>query len=217
MEDAVELLIVDDHAFYREGVREMLERTPHLSVVGEAANGREAVDQALELQPDVVLMDVRMPVLDGIAATREIVARSPHIRVLVVTMHEEEDTVFAALKAGARGYVLKDSTRGDLERAIFSVSRGDAIFSAGVAERMLGFFLQPHPAPLPLETQMRSELTEREHSILACLGEGFNNAEIAEKLRLSNKTVRNNLLNIYDKLQVRDRMQAALLARTREK
>ena len=141
MEETLELLIVDDHIFYREGVRAMLERVSGLRVVGEASDGTEAVQKVLELQPDVVLMDVRMTGMDGISATREIVAQSPHVRVLMVTMHEDDATVFSALKAGARGYVLKDSTRADLERAIFSVARGEAIFLPGVAERMLGFFL----------------------------------------------------------------------------
>ena len=213
MEETLELLIVDDHIFYREGVRAMLERVSGLRVVGEASDGTEAVQKVLELQPDVVLMDVRMTGMDGISATREIVAQSPHVRVLMVTMHEDDATVFSALKAGARGYVLKDSTRADLERAIFSVARGEAIFLPGVAERMLGFFLQPHPPEISRETQLRSELTPREQEILRGLGNGLSNLEIAQKLELSPKTVRNYLLNIYSKLQVRDRVQAALLAR----
>jgi len=131
----------------------------------------------------------------------------------MVTMHEDDSTIFSALKAGAKGYVLKDSTRADLERAIFSVARGEAIFSPGVAERMLGFFLQPYPEELNRDLRLRSELTPREQEILQGLGDGLSNLEIAKKLELAPKTVRNYLLNIYDKLQVRDRVQAALLAR----
>ena len=136
MRETIDLLIVDDHPGYREGMAAMLSRVDGLRIVAEAADGREAIGKALELQPDVVLMDVRMPQIDGISATREIIRQSPRIRILVVTMSEDDNTVFAALKAGARGYVLKDSTRADLERAIAAVARGEAIFSSGVAERL---------------------------------------------------------------------------------
>jgi DNA-binding NarL/FixJ family response regulator len=138
-EEILEVFIVDDHTFYREGVRAMLERTVGVQVVGEAADCAEAVKKVLELQPDVVLMDVRMPSLDGISATRAIVAQSPHVRVLMVTMHEDDATVFSALKAGARGYVLKDSTRADLERAIFSVARGKPSFRREWPNECWGF------------------------------------------------------------------------------
>ena len=215
MRETIDLLIVDDHPGYREGMAAMLSRVDGLRIVAEAADGREAIGKALELQPDVVLMDVRMPQIDGISATREIIRQSPRIRILVVTMSEDDNTVFAALKAGARGYVLKDSTRADLERAIAAVARGEAIFSSGVAERLLGYFAAP-PLGWPASTVSQvglSELTEREKDILRGLGEGLSNAEIAERAGLTTKTVRNYLLNVYDKLQVRDRVQAALKAR----
>lgn len=217
----IRLMIVDDHAFYRESLRAMLERMPGIDVIAEASDGQEAIMVALERNPDVILMDVRMPGMDGISATRAICAQNSHIRILIVTMQEDDDTVFSALRAGAKGYVLKDSSRADLERAIWAVSRRESIFSAGVAERILHFLSAPLAAiPSPVASNLiasnpvqHTDLTNREQKILQGLVEGLSNAEIGLRLGITAKTVRNYLLNVYDKLQVRDRVQAVLYAK----
>jgi DNA-binding NarL/FixJ family response regulator len=214
----ITLMIVDDHAFYRESLRAMLERIPEIEVIAEASDGQEAIVVALERNPDVILMDVRMPGMDGISATRAICAQNPQIRILIVTMQEDDDTVFSALRAGAKGYVLKDSSRADLERAIWAVSRRESIFSAGVAERILHFLSAPQlPAPVSTPSTpnnaQHTDLTEREQEALQGLVDGLSNAEIGLRLGITAKTVRNYLLSVYDKLQVRDRVQAVLYAK----
>ena len=213
MTDAIEpvrVLIVDDHASFRSGLRALLGTAADLLVVGEAADGREAVDAAGALQPDVILMDVTMPGIDGIEATRRIVDAAPHVAILVLTMSSEDESVFAAIRAGARGYVLKGAQRAELLRAIRSVAAGEAIFGPGIARRLVGYFSRPAPAgasePFP-------QLTEREREILDLIAAGRSNAEITSKLVLSPKTVRNHVSNVFAKLDVRDRAEAIVRAR----
>ena len=201
------VLIADDHLFYREGLRVMLGAVPEIQLVGEAATGDEAIERALALQPDVVLMDLKMPGATGIEATRRIVRENPRIGVLVLTMFDD-DSVFAAMRAGARGYLLKDARLEDVVRAIDAVGRGEAIFSPSIAERLLAYFARNRPV-----TTAFPELTEREHEILALIAHGRTNEQIAAQLVVSIKTVRNHVSTIFSKLQVADRAQAVVRAR----
>jgi DNA-binding NarL/FixJ family response regulator len=204
------LLIADDHPMFRHGIRALVDVTPAIAIVGEATTGDAAVELAEQLQPDLILMDVQMPGLNGIEATRRIVQASPHIRVLVVTMFEEESTVFAAMRAGARGYILKDATQDELLRAIRAAANGEAIFSPSIASQLITFFMAPHPT---LPKTAFPELTDRERGILDLLAQGKNNSEIATDLTLSTKTVSNYVSNILSKLQVADRTEAVIRAR----
>lgn len=208
--DRIRLLIADDHAFYREGVRAMLLDLEEMEIAGVAVNGDEVMAQAEALQPDVILMDIKMPGINGIEATRRILARSPHIRVLVITMFEDDDSVFAAMRAGARGYLLKDADRDELVRAIQAVYRGEAIFSPSIAQRMMIYF---SALPKSASAAAFPELTERELEILQHIAQGENNAAIARELSLSLKTVQNHVSNIFSKLQVADRAQVIIKAR----
>lgn len=208
--DTLRVLICDDHTMFRDGVRALLSSAPDLEYAGEASNGVEAVSMASKLQPDVILMDVNMPDLDGIEATRRILAASPGIRVLVLTMFQDDSSVFASMRAGARGYVLKGAKHDEMLRAIRAVGNGEAIFSPAIALRMIDFFASAHPVT-PL--QPFAELSEREHEILELIARGHKNNEIANRLVLSEKTVRNHVSNIMSKLQVTDRTQAILRAR----
>jgi len=204
------VLIADDHQFFRDGVRALLNAQPDMECAGEATNGEEALRLATELQPDVVLMDVQMPGISGVEATRQIVSGSPQVRVLVVTMFEDDALVFAAMRAGARGYLLKGVRHEDMVRAIRAVGNGDAIFSPAIAARMVEYFAALQPGR---PTQVFPELSSREREILALLAQGLKNAEIAERLVISPKSVRNYVSNIISKLQVADRAQAILRAR----
>ena len=207
--DTLRILVAEDHPLFRKGVISLLSSVPEFEVVGEATSGKEAVARATELQPDVVLMDLQMPGGNGIEATREIVHESPSIRVLVVTLFEDDDSVFMALRAGARGYVLKDADEEELVRAIRAVGRGEAIFSPAVAERVLAYFAgSPRAVPLAFPT-----LTDREREILNLIARGHPNPSIAKELSLSTKTVGNYVSNIFAKLQVADRAQAMIRAR----
>ena len=210
MKDKVRVLIVDDHPLFREGMRGRLDRVGEITVVGEAASGDEAVDLARELEPHVILMDIKMPGLNGIEATREIRQASPEVGVLVLTMFEDDDSVFAAMRAGANGYLLKGSGGEEVVYAIRAVASGEAVFGAGVAERIIGFLSGPRPA-----TPRRAfpELTEREEEVLSLVAQGKSNQEIASRLFVSLKTVRNHVSNILLKLQVADRAQAVIRAR----
>jgi len=201
------VLIADDHLFYREGLRVMLGAVPEIQLVGEAAAGDEAIERAVALQPDVVLMDLKMPGASGIEATRRIVRESPRIGVLVLTMFDD-DSVFAAMRAGARGYLLKDARLEDVVRAIDAVGRGEAIFSPSIAQRLLSYFASSRSTTLTFP-----ELTEREHEILGPIAHGRTNDQIAEQLVVSIKTVRNHVSTIFSKLQVADRAQAVVRAR----
>ena len=207
--ELLRVLIADDHPLFRDGLRGLLESVDDTEVVGEAATGEEAVRLAEALQPDVVLMDLNMPGINGIEATRRIVQTSPHIQVLVVTMYEDDDSVFAALRAGARGYLLKGANQQETLRALRAVGNGEAIFGPAIARRLLGFFSTPKPTP----PQAFPELTDREAEVLGLIARGQSNQEIAERLYLSLKTVRNHVANICSKLQVADRTQAAIRAR----
>jgi len=208
--DQIRILIADDHPLFRKGMRALLASMPDVEVLAEATSGQEALALAGSLQPDVILMDLQMPGGGGIAATRQIAAASPHIRILVVTLFEDDDSVFAALRAGARGYVLKDTDEEEMLRAIRAVAGGEAIFSPAIAARLIDFFAAPRPAA---PKAIFPELTEREREILGWIAQGQSNAEIAARLSLSLKTVRNHVSNIYSKLQVADRVQAAMRAR----
>jgi DNA-binding NarL/FixJ family response regulator len=208
--DPIRLLVADDHGRFRDGVRAMLRREDEIELVGEATTGDEAIAAADALQPDVVLMDLRMPGTNGIEATRRILETSPHMRVLVLTMYEDDDSVFAALRAGARGYLLKGADKVEILRAIDAVSSGEAIFGPAIAQRLMRYFALPRPAMAPIAFP---ELTEREREILARIAQGWSNQEIATSLVVSLKTVRNHVANIFSKLQVADRTQAILQAR----
>jgi DNA-binding NarL/FixJ family response regulator len=208
--DILRILIADDHQLFRDGVRTLLLTASDMRLVGEAETGNRAITLAAELQPDVVLMDIQMPGPNGIEATRHILHASPHVAVLMVTMFDDDHSVFAAMRAGARGYVLKGAKHDDLLRAIRAVGNGEAIFSPTIAVRMMDFFAVMRPAKLP---QVFPELSDREREILNLIAEGYKNPEIAEQLVISPKTVRNHVSNILSKLQVADRAQAILKAR----
>ncbi len=206
----IRILIADDHPLFRDGMHGLLDTVPDTEVVGEATSGEEVVSLAATLQPDVILMDIKMPGINGIAATREILATSPHIGILMVTMLEDDESVFAAMRAGARGYVLKGANQADILLAIRAVARGEIIFGPGIARRLLRFFSTIRPqAP----QRVFPDLSERETELLALMAQGKSNQEIADQLDLSLKTVRNHVSNIFSKLQVADRSQAILRAR----
>ena len=188
----------------------MLTGTGATELVGTARDGEEGVRLALALQPDVLLMDLNMPRINGIDATAQVVASSPHIKVLVLTMLEDDDSVFAAIRAGAKGYLLKGTRRRDLLRCIEAVGAGEVIFGPGIAERVTSYFAQATAAPVP---EAFPELTAREHEILRLIAAGRENAEIAREFGLSTKTVRNHASNIFMKLQVAHRAQAIVKAR----
>jgi len=207
--DPIRVLIADDHPLFRDGMHGLLDSVPDTAVVGEATTGEEAIDLAATLQPDVILMDLRMPGLNGFEATRAILQTSPHIGVLVVTMLDDDDSVFAALRAGARGYLLKGANQVETLVAIRAVAAGEAIFGPGIAQRLLGYFAGVRPAA----PRLFPELTERETEILGLIARGRGNPEIAEQLSLSLKTVQNHVSNILSKLQVADRAQAVIRAR----
>ncbi len=210
MPEAIRVLIADDHRLFLEGLRALLGSLEGLEVVGEAASGREVVSRAALLQPDVILMDIGMPDLNGVEATRRILAESPHIGILMVTMFEDDESVFTAMRAGARGYILKGADQAELLRAVQAVASGEALFSANIAARLMRFFSSPRP-DLPLNAF--PDLTEREREVLGLIAEGKGNAEIARALDISGKTVRNHVSNIFSKLQVADRAQAIVKAR----
>lgn len=212
----IHVLIADDHVFYREGVRALLSNSPEITVIGEASNGEEVIAKAAELQPTVILMDLKMPGVNGIDATRRIHEINPKIGVLVITMFDDDDSVFAAMRAGARGYLLKDADKDELVRAIIAVERGEAIFSPAIAQRMIQYFTgsaagQSHTKKG--QSDEFAELTERELEILELIAQGQNNSTIAIRLSLSIKTVQNYVSSILTKLQVADRAQAIVRAR----
>lgn len=205
----IRILIADDHTLFRDGLRALLGSIPDAEVVGEAATGEEAVERAVATRPDVVLMDIQMPGMNGIEATRRILRTDSAVGVVVLTMFEDDDSVFAAMRAGARGYILKGADQAEMLRAIRAVAGGEALFGPAIAARLLGFFAgkpAAPPAPFP-------ELTEREREVLDLIAAGRGNAEIADRLFLSPKTVRNHISSIFGKLQVADRAQAIVRAR----
>ncbi len=221
----VRIVIAEDHPIFRSGIRGLLATTDDLEVVGEAATGEEALKRAGELQPDLMLMDIRMPGMNGIEATQAIKEKYPAIEVLILTMYRDDQSVFTAMRVGAKGYVLKDADEDELLQAVRMVGSGHAVFSSGIAERMMHYFasqvsgsaasseqadhetvrsaLRAHPA--------FEELTRREADILALIAKGDTNAQIASHLHISIKTVANNVSNILNKLQVIDRHEARKL------
>lgn len=208
--ESLRVLIADDHPLFRKGMRALLESLPHVEVIGEASSGEEAVTMTTAQQPDLVLMDLQMPDGNGLAATREINKTSPHVRILMVTLFEDDESIFAALRAGAHGYILKDAEEDEMVRAIRAVGGGEAIFSPSIAARLMDYFATART----LEPQeIFPELTDREREILTLIARGESNGAIAEQLVISLKTVRNHVSNIYNKLQVADRAQAAIRAR----
>lgn len=204
----IRVVLADDHPVVRAGLTALLSSLPGIEVVGVATTGREAVREVVTTKPDVAVLDLQMPDLDGFAATREIARVAPEVAVLALTMFEDDDSVFAAMRAGARGYLVKGAEQEEIARAIRSVAAGEAIFGPGVARRVLGFFAAP-PAP----AEPFPDLTAREREILDLLAAGLPNAAIGQQLGLASKTVANNVSTIFTKLQVADRAQAIIQAR----
>lgn len=209
---SIRLLLVDDQALFREGLRTLLSVYDDLDVLGEADNGQEAVDLALTLRPDVVLMDLRMPVLDGVAATRLLLREMPAVKVIVLTTFDDDEHVFEGLRAGAVGYLLKDVPSVRLVEAIRAAAQGQSFLQPSVAAKVVAEFnrlsVQPPPAPPLVEP-----LSEREIEILGLIASGASNKEIAGRLFITEGTVKNHVTNILGKLDVRDRTQAALKAK----
>ncbi|MEV6108665.1 response regulator transcription factor [Streptomyces sp. NPDC051940] len=206
---ALRVVVADDHPVVRAGMRALLSSLPGLEVVAVASDGRAALREVVLHRPDVAVLDLQMPGMDGFTATREITRAAPEVAVLVLTMFDDDDSVFAAMRAGARGYLVKGAEQEELIRAIRAVAAGEAIFGPGVAQRVLGFFsAQPPPPADPFP-----ELTAREREILALLATGRTNASIAHHLGLAPKTVANRVSSIFTKLQVADRTSAATRAR----
>jgi DNA-binding NarL/FixJ family response regulator len=206
----IRILIADDHTLFRLAIRTLLRTVPGLTVVGEATTGAEAIDLAAELAPDLVLMDLQMPDVSGIQATRDITRASRSTRILVLTLFQDDDSVFAALRAGAIGYIVKDTDEEELIRAIRAAANGEAIFGPAIATRVLSWFAAQPKEPPPAAFL---ELTDREREILQFVAQGRSNPEIARELSLSPKTVANHVSNIFGKLQVSDRVQAVIRAR----
>ena len=210
--EPIRLLIADDHPAFRAGLRLLLESLDDLdvTVVAEAETGEQALEAAIELVPDVIVMDLQMPGLGGIETTRHVVRAVPHVRVLVLTMFDDDNSVFAALRAGAHGYVLKGAGQEQLARAIRAVAEGESIFSPAIATRVIESFASTGASQRPL---VFPELTDREREVLDLIARGMANPAIAQRLVLSPKTVRNHVSNILAKLQARDRSAAIVRAR----
>jgi DNA-binding NarL/FixJ family response regulator len=205
----IQVLVAEDSMAFREGLRDLFGATPDIHLTGDAVNGLEACSLAKRLQPDVILMDLQMPELNGIEATRRILSSSPHIAILVLTMYDDDESIFAAMRAGARGYLLKGALKAEILQAIRSVAAGGAIFSPAIANRLVKYFSQ-------MSTVANSafpELTEREQEVLVLIAKHHTNQEIAQKLKIRPKTVRNHVSNIFAKLQVADRAEAIIRAR----
>lgn len=212
--DMIRVLIVDDHALFRDGVNAILKAAPDIEVVGEAANGQEALQKVEALLPDVILMDIQMPDMTGLEATKRILRTFPEMGVIMITMLEDDDFLFAAMRAGARGYVLKGADKAEMLRSIRAVAQGEAIFGPAIANRLADFFRQVNASAMQNDNaKVFPDLTDREHEILELIALGRNNREIASHLHITIKTVSNHISNIYNKLQVADRAQAIILAK----
>ena len=210
---AVRVLVVDDQALFREALVTLLGARPEVEVVGEAGDGQQALERAAALQPDVVLMDLHMPVLDGIATTRRLRVEQPGVRVLALTTFDDDEDVFAALRAGALGYLLKDVSSDRLVEAVLSAARGESVLQPSVAAKVVARFAQLDDAPQPRSQPLVVPLSERELDVLRLLADGCSNREIAAALFLAEGTVKNHVTNVLGKLGARDRTQAALRAR----
>ena len=210
MERTIRVLIADDHGVFRWGLRTLLGSEPDIEVVGEAATGREVLERAAELQPDVILMDIQMPQINGIDATRRILEANPDVGVVVLTMFEDDESVFSAMRAGARGYVLKGAPHSEILKVLRAVGDGEAHFGPEIARRLMDFFSAPKPAS---PEEAFPELSSREREILELVARGHSNAKIAARLFVSPKTVANHLSRIFTKLQVADRAHAIIRAR----
>ncbi len=206
----IRVLIADDHPVFRFGLRTLLKADLTMEVVGEASNGEEVIKLADQLAPDVVLMDLTMPGMNGIEAARRILVKHPEMHILVLTMFEDDDSVFAAMRAGARGYLLKGAEGGETLQAIRVVSTGEAIFSPTIAKRLMQYFGASRPRG---PSQPFPDLTEREREVLSLIAQGYTNQAIAEQLVISPKTVRNHISSIFSKLQVTSRLEAILRAK----
>jgi DNA-binding NarL/FixJ family response regulator len=209
--DKISVLIADDHTLVRQGLSALFIAAPDIEVVGEAATGDEAIAKATELKPDVILMDVQMPGANGIEATRRILQTQPGIGIIMVTMLDDDNSVFAAMRAGARGYILKGADKAEVLKTIRAVAAGEALFGPAIASRMMNFFREQPTTEAAAPAF--PDLTEREREILTLIAQGQSNAAIAERLVISAKTVSNHISNIFNKLQVADRAQAAIRAR----
>ncbi len=210
---AVRVLVVDDQALFREALATLLGARPEVEVVGEAGDGHQALERAATLQPDVVLMDLHMPVLDGIAATRRLRVEQPGVRVLALTTFDDDEDVFAALRAGALGYLLKDVSSDRLVEAVLSAARGESVLQPSVAAKVVARFAQLDDAPRSRPQPLVVPLSDRELDVLRLLADGRSNREIAAALFLAEGTVKNHVTNVLGKLGARDRTQAALRAR----
>ena len=208
--DTIRLYIADDHNLFRDGLRALFQSIEDVVIVGESSDGQVAITEITHLQPDVVLMDIQMPGVNGIEATRRISTSSPHIGIIILTMFDDDDSVFAAMRAGARGYILKGADQHEMLRTIRAVSDGEALFGAQIANRLMDFFADLSPQ---VTAGIFPELTEREHEVLELIARGHKNQEIARQLVIAHKTVRNHVSNIFSKLQVADRAQAIIRAR----
>jgi DNA-binding NarL/FixJ family response regulator len=206
----IHVLLVDDHPVFRHGLSALLSASPDIEVVAQGTTGHDAVRLAAELRPDVVVMDLNMPELNGVEATRQVTQENPEVGVLVLTMFEDDDSVFAAMRAGARGYLVKGADSPEVLRAITAVAEGEAIFGPSVAQRVLGYLTRPLSVH---DERVFPDLTSREREILELVAAGLGNATIANRLSLSPKTVRNNVSSIFTKLQVADRAEAIVRAR----
>ncbi len=210
----IKLMIADDHRLFREGIKALLAVTDDIEIVGEAEDGETTIEKCLELQPDVILMDINMPGLNGIQATVRILEKHPQTRIVMLTMLEDDASVFHAMRAGARGYLLKGADPQEVLSVIRAVAEGQALFGPAIAERLLNYFKELSTKPsLSRIGAAFHELTERELEVLRLISRGLNNQDIAHKLFLSPKTVRNHITNIFSKLQVADRAQAIVRAR----
>ena len=212
MTDTTTVVICDDQGMVRAGFRSLLEGEPGVAVVGEAANGEEALDVVRRLQPDVTLMDIRMPVLDGLAATRTLVEEGVPTRVLVLTTFDLDEYVFEALRSGASGFLLKDAPADELVAAIRVVAAGDSLLAPGVTRRVIDAFVQRAPQSAPAHDERLASLTPREVEVLGLLARGLSNLDIAERLFVSEGTTKTHVSNVLMKLGLRDRVQAVIFA-----
>lgn len=210
--EPIRVAIVDDHTLFREGLITLIDAAPDMQIVGDAGTGVEAVDLALEQRPDVILMDIMMPELNGIQATRQILEQQPETGIIMLTMLEDDDSLFAAMCAGARGYILKGADKNEVLTTIQAVAAGRASFGPVIALRLTNFFKAIEASPQRADVAF-PELTEREREVLDLIAQGRNNQEIADYLFISSKTVSNHISNIFSKLQVADRAQAIINAR----